>query len=187
MEEKNAITRIPDSFSFALREPISRASEPGEGGGTVRVDSVTLVAPGAMLIIESYKMRMDLKKAFYNAAPYLNKMRDFIEEPKLLPADGKKEEDEFDFFDQSPVESGEHAQIYIDLSELNIFDLVDQFRVLALKGCVRIDGKKISPFQWKDLRQDDVLDMLFQFLGVFILPLVFPASAEKRKKTIGGA
>jgi len=168
-DEKKALEI--DSFDFHLRKPVGY----NVGGQSVRVDKLKVKAPGMGLLFEAYPLRQMVGKALMESAAISSMIAQYaIETPKLLTMD---EEEKPDLLaEQTPAKAGESFQYLADFSRFPVKDAIDMFFELATAGCVLVKDMKINILQWNELRNDDKLDMLFQFIGVFIQPSIFKAS-----------
>lgn len=179
--------KVIDSFRFYLREPVSYADSGRKGSGRMeKIDMVTIHGPGLELLFESYTLIQMIGRAMMSSVDAIRNLASYIDENQgdyALLTDGREDE-KADLLDQSPAQAGDQAKLYINFSDMSVVEAINEFRRIAMMGCVRVNGKNVTAFQWKELRNDDILDMFKQFIGVFILPSVFSDSAESTEKTI---
>lgn len=174
---------VIDSFEFTLRNPVSYAFD----GQRVPSQSVQIHAPGVDLIFESYALTQMVTKAAFSSVEFLQTLSVTIgDQEKFVDVEDNEKMQKQKSFHQSPIEASEQVDLYLKFSDIKIKDAISEFRNLALEGCVRVNNKKLTQYQWKELRNDDVLDMFMQFLGVFILPSIFSESPENQEKMIEG-
>lgn len=175
------VEKTIDSFEFCLQEPITYAF----GGERVPANSVTIHAPGLELLFDSYDLIQMVSKAAFATMGFMRNITSHAEERQILE-EVEEEEDSKSVLAQSPSEAADQAKLYVQFSDIRLKEAIEEFRKLAIGGCVRVNKKPITHFQWKEFRNDDLLSMFLQFLGVFILPSIFPESQVKTGKMIEG-
>lgn len=178
--KRRQIKDIPDSFFFHLRNPVRFS----HGGSGVEIDKIEICAPSVGMLIKKFKIEQMVSQAILRASGLLHRPDD-LSEQALLEEKRKKEVEEDEY---SPIKAGETARYLILLSELSLEAAISLFGELAIanpeskqNGCVQINGQNLNFIQWHDIREDDKMDIFFQFVGVFILPSVF----SPREKDLG--
>lgn len=172
-----------DSFEYNLSSQIGYAeSGKGSAGQKLYVDKVTLVSPLVKLLIKSRKLAQMIGAISIKTAPVFGALRKHFEsqEPKLLEMEKKKEvKEEKEEDSQTPVELGDALKMTVMISDLDFEAAIFEFQQLALLGSVLVEGKNINFIQWDEISQPDQVEMFFQFIGVFIMPSLFPVPKEE--------
>jgi hypothetical protein len=164
------ISEMIDSFEFYLREPI-RYSFAGEFPSTNRIE---IHAPSVGVLIKKVKLDQMVTQAVVRASTLFTALRQADSQDTILLEDKKPEEEE----DNSPRAAGETARSLIVMSDLDVEVAINHFGVMAMEGCVRVERMNLNLLQWRDIREDDKLDMFYQFVGVFMLPSTLQAEKE---------
>lgn len=167
-EQEKKEFEIPkiDNFEFQLRKPINYA----EGGRNVPVNSVKVVAPGEKLCVQAFVLVQMVTTACVKAGVMLRALQKTYdgdaESQKLLTESGSKEiTPEVIIKDAS-----ESVKVFMSTSDVNLEKAIDEFYKLASAGCVLVGNNPINFVQWQEMSNLDIMDMFFQFVGVFTSP-----------------
>ncbi len=166
------VSEIIDSFEFYLREPVKYSY----AGEFVRTDKVEICAPSVGMLIKKVKLDQMVTQAVVRASTFFAALGN-ANPTGTLPLEeessGEGEKDE-----GSPRTAGETAKGLIVMSDLDVESAIEYFGVLAMKGCVKVEKMELNALQWRDIREDDKLDMFYQFVGVFMLPSTLQAESK---------
>jgi len=170
MSDKKKDAALPkiDSFDYHLSTPIKYS----DGGQSIPTDVVTIVAPGEKLCIKAFKLCQMMTSANIKAGAtvaVLNKIMDAPETQKLIEEKKAKEAKSFDV--KTIIKEGsETCKTVMIASDVDLEKGIAEFKKLAKEGCVMVAEKPLNYIQWKALSNLDIMEMFFQFCGVFISP-----------------
>ena len=185
-KNKKILESLPDSFKFELSSPVSYAFN----GERVRQDSLDICCPSMAILFDTFEFRQMLAQACMSSTAFMSKIQAAREELKSLSGDQSDDEKTEDKeSDESPAGQTGFIEAAILFStgehRMKMPYAIRLFRDLCLLGCVKVHGKPLDLFQWNELMPNDQFEMLLQFAGVFILPLIFP-KPDKVEKTQEG-
>ncbi|MGD8499272.1 MAG: hypothetical protein PVJ86_01415 [Phycisphaerales bacterium] len=164
---------VPDFFPFHLRKPVRF----NHGGAGVEVDKIEIHAPSVGMLIKYFGLKQMVSSAIVKALRIQQAAADLSFSEQALLEEKKIEQEKKEF---SPIDAARDARYVIMLSELNLELAIERFGSLAIgdpesrrDGCIQINGQNLNFLQWNDIREDDKMDIFFQFVGVFMLPSAF--------------
>jgi hypothetical protein len=166
-----------DMFEYVLSSPIQFAMQ----GQMQDTNILTIVSPPVVnMRIKSFELSQMIHLATMQSATVTKTMQkhgvfDTDDDTKLLEEKKKEEKKK----EETPEELSQGIRFTLLNSELNLEKAIDKFKELALAGCVLINNDKINFLQWDSIPESDKMEIFFQFIGVFIMPSLYPESLMK--------
>jgi hypothetical protein len=176
MEEKNKNKKIfeVDDFNYELYSPIGYKAQ--NVGQLVDIQTVKLVSPLVKLCIMNKGLSQMVMRAYLETIPLFQQMkRDSDVEEK------KSEDDVAEQRAFNPEALAREVEVPIMASKMNFSLAMEKFKELAMAGCVLVEETKINFIQWGQISEPDLVEMFYQFVGVFIMPSLFPPQEEGKK------
>lgn len=154
MAKKKAVTEMPDSVSLPLTKAIKFANKSGAMEDVFELEIRCHTK-------KHYKKTLFIKQAMTKA---MFAMRQFANNEDLK--DETAEEDDEKVFDRQTV------MVALNLSDVDLEDLLERFEKLAQTGVVRVEGKALNPIQLAALDPDDLEAAMGEYIANFIVPSV---------------
>lgn len=190
MEEK--IEKTPenafnvDEFNYILSSPIGYKAP--NVGQLMNTQTVTLVSPLVKFCIMSKGLCQMIMRATIQTMPIFQQLGQYSNAQEMVRIENQKaeeaekaEEAGEDKKSQTPDELAREVEIPIMASEMNFELAMEKFKELAFSGCVLVEGTKINFIQWGQISEPDLVEMFYQFVGVFIMPSLFYSLKEEKK------
>lgn len=156
------LLQTPDYQEFELSSPIKYA---GAQGIQEQTTSVILYAPtGLQMKLKAHKLSQLLHKAFQTSIKAFQKEIK-ISEKNLVNNELEKDKKE------SITSEMVRIMVLADIdSDLN--SIFEAFESVVHMGIIKIaqNSKILNAIQWREVSDDDKLNMMYEYLAVFIFP-----------------